>query len=184
MIKTLRERKLKRALTDLYPRMQRFALRLCNDHHDAEDLVQQAYSRALERLEQFEEGTRLDSWMYRIVQNIYFNQRNAQAVVQRKRPYLVIENEQPDSSQQLESRKQLEQVLDLLAAMPEAYRLVLLMVSIEGLSYKEVAATLGIPIGTVTSRLARARKTISEQCNSPTVQPEKSAVGTRKERFQ
>ncbi|WP_426416692.1 sigma-70 family RNA polymerase sigma factor [Aestuariirhabdus sp. LZHN29] len=173
MIKQLKERKLKRTLTELYPQMQRFAMRLCNDHHDAEDLVQQAYSRALERLNQFQEGTRLDSWMYRIVQNLYFNQRNAQAVVARKRPYLVIENEQPDSSEQLEVRKSLERVLETMASMPESFRLVLLLISIEGLSYKEVSVALDLPIGTVTSRLARARKIIVEQCGDASALNEK-----------
>ncbi len=154
---------LKKAMVALYPRISRFAHGLCGSSQEAEDLVQAAYTRALERLDQFQQGTRLDSWLYRITQSIYFNRMNSEKVRSRHQPEL--EWSQPtsiDGDRAIESFLTLKRTRALIADMPVEFRVVLLLVCVEGLSYKETAETLGLPIGTVTSRLARARIALAD----------------------
>ncbi|MCJ8298846.1 MAG: RNA polymerase sigma factor [Pseudomonadales bacterium] len=168
MFKQLRERKLKHQLLSHYSAMQGFAFKLCGNHHDAEDLVQQAYAQALDNRQQFHHGTRADSWMYRIIQNLYFNINAAKAVRIRKQPFLVIENKQSSLDPSADSRE-LDQVLSVIASIPDSYREVLILVCIQGFSYKETAELLQLPIGTVTSRLARGRKMIVDGCRKPII---------------
>lgn len=154
--------------TACYEQLYRFAMKLCGDVHNAEDLVQQTYAQAFAKREQFIEGTRLDSWLYRILQNIYFNQRNSAATALRKRHLFVVEEEQTtDEPSRLDATRSLDRVVDVIGDMPEHYRIVLLLVVVEGFSYQEVADSLQLPIGTVTSRLARARSIVVKMCVNP-----------------
>lgn len=172
MIHALKHRKQKQALVAVYPQMQRFALKLCGNPQDAEDIVQQAYAQALAHLDQFQDGTRLDSWMYRVVQNVFFNRCAQASVAERKRHLLAEPDTVPVSTEQaLDANRQLTQVMTVIRQMPEHYRMVLVLVTIEGLSYQEVAQTLQIPMGTVTSRLARARALVVEQCQAANPSP-------------
>ncbi len=153
---------IKQAMVALYPRISRFAHGLCGSAQEAEDLVQAAYTRALERLDQT--GTRLDSWLYRITQNIYFNKLSAEKV--RGKHQAELEWSQPTSSdgaRAIESFMTLKQARTFIGELPAEFRVVLLLVCVEGLSYKETAEALGVPIGTVTSRLARARTALANR---------------------
>ena len=131
---------------------------------DADDLVQAAYERALNRLDQWQPGTRLDSWMFRIIQSLQINKYHADKV--RKR-YLDDNRQEMarshDDSVRLEALSTLEKVRQYIWELPDKQREILLLTTVEGLSYKEAANVLDVPIGTVTSRLARARVTISER---------------------
>lgn len=153
---------LRTALVALEPRLRRFAYGLTGSQEESADLVQSAYERALGRLEQWKVGSRLDSWMYRIVQTIWFNRLNSQAVRNR---YLV-QSDRADPGYrgdlQIESHITLERVREQLLRLPEEQRAVLLLVAVEGLSYKEASAVLEVPIGTITSRLARARSSLRD----------------------
>ena len=121
--------------------------------------MQAACERALTRQDRFLPGTRLDSWLYRIMQNLWLDRgRTAQA----RREHLDIETVGDlagvDGRDETEARILLAQVRERVAALPEEQRLVLALVSVEGLSYREAAERLAVPIGTVMSRLARARR--------------------------
>ena len=149
-------------LTAAIPRLRRFAYGLTRSRADADDLVQAALERALSRLDQWEPGTRLDSWLYRIVQNLWIDQRRAQArrgVEVSTDEMLEIAGEDGEAS--AERRLMIEETHRALESLPDEQRSVLVLVSIEGLPYAEAAAVLGIPVGTVMSRLSRARKAIA-----------------------
>jgi RNA polymerase sigma-70 factor (ECF subfamily) len=150
-------------LAGLLPRMRRFAYALSGDIHRAEDLVQEAYTRAFTHLEQFQPGTRLASWMYRIVRNVWLNEQRAL----RSRGATVDLDGGPepvgeDGRTVTESRLTLGRVLDALSRLPREQQELVALVCIEGLSYQEAAEVLEIPVGTVTSRLARGRRTLYE----------------------
>jgi RNA polymerase sigma-70 factor (ECF subfamily) len=149
-------------LVGLLPRLRRFAYGLTGSLDDGDDLVQGACERALRRLDQFQPGTRFDSWMYRIVQNLWIDQRRARQA----RPEAGMEPADlealavGDAERELDSRLVLAGVQRAVAALPEEQRTVLLLVCVEGQSYKAAADVLEIPLGTVMSRLARARLAI------------------------
>lgn len=149
---------LERALLALQPQLRRFAYGLCGSLDDADDLVQSAYERALQRLDQWREGSRLDSWMYRIVQSIHFNRYRADKV---RSNYLrsidPAAETQVDAATVAAGQIALDRVRDGVWTLPIEQRTCLLLVVVEGLAYREAAAVLDIPVGTLTSRLARAR---------------------------
>jgi RNA polymerase sigma-70 factor (ECF subfamily) len=146
-------------LVALLPRLRRFARALCRDDAEADDLVQAACERALTRRGRFLPGTRLDSWLYRIMQNLWLDRgRTAQARREHLDIGLVGDLPGVDGRDETEARILLAQVRERVAALPEGQRLVLALVSVEGLSYREAAERLAVPIGTVMSRLARARR--------------------------
>ena len=144
-------------LIALLPRLRRFALGLTAHPDRADDLVQAGCERALSRQQQWQPGTRLDSWMYRILQNLWIDQLRSGG---REEPVEQEEVENvPDRDWDsgLEAKLTLEQVVAAMGRLPGPMRLVLTLVCIDGQSYKEAAQTLDVPIGTVMSRLARAR---------------------------
>ena len=154
----------KRELVTLLPRLRRFALSLTASREDADDLVQMALEKALRNLGQWQPGSRLDSWMFRIMQNLRIDQARAQKV----RPTEVSLEHSPsvrdefETTNATESRFTLEKVLVLMEKLPDAQRTILTLVCIEGMRYREAAEVLDISIGTVMSRLARARKNLYE----------------------
>lgn len=149
-------------LVRLVPRLRRFALGLCGNRADADDLVQAACERALRNEDAFVAGTRMDSWMYRIVQNLWLDARRRGKV----RGTAVDPGEAGlhdggKGARAGEDRVTLARVFGELERLPDAQRTVLTLVAVEGLSYREVAEVLDIPIGTVTSRLVRAREALA-----------------------
>lgn len=142
----------------LLPRLRRFAYGLTGSLDVGDDLVQSACERGLSRLHLWEPGTRLDSWMFRILQNLWFDDLRAG-----RRREVATSNDALDNLPGGDSEAELAVRLDLgvlrghIARLPPEQRVVLLLVSVEGLSYKEAAAILDVPLGTVMSRLARAR---------------------------
>ena len=158
----------RRLLAELYPRLRRFAYGLTGSIDEAEDLVQAAYERALTRLDQWQPGSRLDSWMYSIVRSIRINRLRADRV--RGRHLNPISSEtQPGGNleREVEASLTLEAVRRFLWTLPEEQREVMLLVCVEGMSYAEVSETLGIPVGTVTSRLGRGRRALREFVELP-----------------
>lgn len=145
-------------LVALLPRLRRFARTLCHDADMADDLVQAACERALKAADSFVAGTRFDSWMYRIVQNLWIDRRRSSAS---RGPHVDLDSalELPgsDGRRDTEAKLTLAKVRGAIAELPEEQRLVLALVSIEGLSYRDAAEQLGVPLGTVMSRLSRAR---------------------------
>jgi len=150
------------AMVALMPRLRRFAYGLCGSTHDADDLVQAAYARALERVDQWREGTRLDSWLYRIVQSIHFNRHRSEKLRHDVLERLDERDAGADVAETAHGQIALERVRRCVWRLPEDQRACLLLVVVEGLSYQESAEVLGIPVGTLTSRLSRARSTLRE----------------------
>ncbi len=142
----------------LLPRLRRFACGLTGSFADADDLVQGACVKALDRIEQWRPGTRLDSWMFRILQNLWIDQlRERRGREVAMDPEDLAERAVGDAARENEARIALGEVRRAVAKLPPEQRAVLMLVSVDGVSYKEAAEILEIPIGTVMSRLARAR---------------------------
>ena len=144
-------------LIAVLPRLRRFARGLSGSVADADDLVQAACERALARQHQFQEGTRFDSWMFRIVQTIWIDQVRARDV--RKEDGDIAEDRlgSDEPARRVEARLALNEVRRALDHLPPDQRAALLLVTVEGLSYKEAAEALQVPVGTIMSRLSRAR---------------------------
>ncbi|MEL6374933.1 MAG: RNA polymerase sigma factor [Pseudomonadota bacterium] len=150
-------------LADVFPRLWRYCLTLTANRADADDLAQAACLRAIERAHLFEPGTHLDRWVFTIAHRIWLNELRA-ARLRRGGGLAPIEDvdlidEKADTEMNFSARELLRKVLRL----PEAQRVVVLLVYVEGYAYKEAAAIIGIPIGTVMSRLAAARKKLAAQ---------------------
>ncbi len=152
---------IRRELIGLMPRLRRFAYALSGDPQRSDDLVQEAFARALAHLDHFQTGTRLDSWMYQILRNVWLNQERAVRV----RGTMVDLDHAPeivgtDGRDVVETRLTLDQVLRALSKIPQDQRELIVLVCVEGLSFKDAAAILDIPLGTATSRLARGRRAL------------------------
>lgn len=151
-----------REIVALLPRLRRFAAGLCGSVQEGDDIVQAACLRALERHHQWEPGTRLDSWMFRIIRNLWLDR--GKSAWQR---LVHSDSEQLEGvaagslAGVLETRSDLAQARRAIAALPTPQREILLLVAVEGLSYDAAAELLGIPRGTVMSRLARARVAVA-----------------------
>lgn len=144
-------------LVAVLPRLRRFARGLTGSVVEADDLVQAACERALTREHQFQEGTRFDSWMFRMVQTIWIDQIRARGV-RKEEPEAEAERIGTDESmRRAEARLALAEVGRALEQLPPEQRAALLLVTVDGLSYKEAAVVAEVPVGTIMSRLARAR---------------------------
>ena len=149
----------------LVPRLRRFALSLTGNRADGDDLVQDTLERALRRLDQWERGTRLDSWMFRIAQNLFIDTRRA---ARRKRSVFVdtgatMADAGYDGERAAEAHMAWRETCLALSTLPEDQRSAIALVLIDGMSYRDACDILDIPIGTLTSRLARGREALSEK---------------------
>lgn len=147
-----------REMVELLPRLRRFARMLARDAADADDLVQLTVERALARAGQWATGTRLDSWMFRIMKNAWIDETRS-----RKRrdavfaPEAAGEHVGSDGAAAVERRLVAADVERELGRLPPDQRLAVALVLVEGLSYREAAEVLEVPMGTLTSRLVRGR---------------------------
>lgn len=144
----------------LVPRLRRFALSLTGNTADADDLVQDTVERALRNLHRWQEGTRLDSWMFRIAQNLWIDAVRARRV-RAAVPLDERHGEPVDGARNAEARLVFADTCRALASLPEEQRVVVALVLVDGMAYRDAAEILGVPIGTVTSRLARAREALT-----------------------
>lgn len=144
------------------PRLWRYGLVLSRQKHLAEDLVQATCVRALERAGQFAAGTRLDRWLLAIMHSIWLNELRSQRVRQGQ-GFVDAEQELSFDGESLAQEQVLAaQVIKRVNGLPEAQRETVFLAYVEGLSYKEIAEVLHIPVGTVMSRLAAARAKLAE----------------------
>lgn len=151
-----------RELVTLLPRLRRFARSLARDAADADDLCQVALERALKARDQWQEGTRLDAWMYRIIRNSWIDEvrartRRSQTFVSEEAGIAV--GAEGDADIRMEMHD-LDQAMNALS--PEQ-REVIALVLVEGLAYREASDILEIPIGTLTSRLTRGRQALARR---------------------
>jgi RNA polymerase sigma-70 factor (ECF subfamily) len=145
-------------IVELLPRLRRFARTLARNVHDADDLVQIAIERALARYEQWRPDSRFDSWMFGIVRNAWIDEVRSRG--RRGRVFVPEEAGENVGDAADAAQVRLLSVQAALARLPEDQRMAVALVLIEGLSYKEAAEILEIPIGTLTSRLARGREAL------------------------
>ena len=141
-------------LVELIPRLRRYARALVGDRTTADDLVQDTLERAWAKLHLYRRGTDLRAWLFTVMHNVHVNRIRATRAVE------PLEDDMPELAQpQREPDALLVRDLDrAIARLPADQRAVLLLVTLEEMSYEEIARTLGIPIGTVMSRLSRARE--------------------------
>lgn len=151
------------------------AMRLTGNRADAEDLVQETYLRAYRGYESFREGTNLRAWLFRILTNAHINRYRSR----QRRPdetdfddledfYLYRRLHNPGTIGRSAEDELMElfseaEVTAAVEALPETYRMAVLLADVEGFSYKEIAEILDIPIGTVMSRLHRGRKALQKE---------------------
>jgi RNA polymerase sigma-70 factor (ECF subfamily) len=145
----------------MLPRLRRFALALTGRVEQADDLVQDTVERALRNIDRWTPGTRMDSWMFRIAQNHWIDTIRRGKVRGQQAGLEEAENVGFDGARAVEAQLTLSRTKVALAELPEEQRSVIALVLIEGLSYREVSDILGVPIGTVTSRLARGREALA-----------------------
>jgi RNA polymerase sigma-70 factor (ECF subfamily) len=148
----------------LLPRLRRFALTLTRSPDDGDDLVQLSVERALSRLHLWNEGTRLESWMFKIMQNLWIDELRARRSRGQRDPDFDLDMlAGADGPKAMDARLALQETLAAVMALPEDQRAVIVLVAVEGFSYREAAEVLDIPVGTVMSRLSRARQTLDQQ---------------------
>jgi RNA polymerase sigma-70 factor, ECF subfamily len=153
-------------LVRLLPRLRRFARSLTRDDETASDLVQETCARALGKLHLWQTGTRFDSWLFRIAQNLWLDKVRARRtrgeMIDIDSAHDVIGS---DGRQVTESRLTMEEVARGLDTLTPDQQVVIALVCIDGMTYKEAAETLELPIGTVMSRLGRARLALDVALN-------------------
>ena len=153
--------RIEQELIVMLPRLRRFSYGLTGNMDDADDLLQEACAKAIENADSWKAGSRLDSWMYRIIQNTWKDNRRRQSVRTRNSEDLQRHLDQRvDSEQQIENRMTLEAVRLAMNQLPDEQRIIVTMTCLEGISYKQVAEILEVPLGTVMSRLSRGRRAI------------------------
>jgi len=146
-------------ILELLPKLRRFARSLTRNVHDADDLLQSALERALAHLDQWQADTRLDSWLYTIVRHAWIDELRSRA----RREHTFEDAGQveavPDRRGDASGTLAVDQAM---ACLPAEQRIAVALVLIEGLPYKEAAQIIGIPMGTLTSRLARGRQALQQ----------------------
>lgn len=151
----------------LFDSLYNFACWLAKDRADAEDLVQETYAKALKGFSSFQQGTNFRAWMFRILRNTFLNSRTGLAATrttaladeeQEGPAVMSMSSETPETVLLQQANQMLIQ--EAIEQLPLAFREVVLLCDVEEMSYQEIAEAVGIPIGTVMSRLARARQAL------------------------
>jgi len=150
----------------LFGRLFNFAQWLTQNREEAEDLVQETYVKALKGFSSFESGTNFKAWIFRILRNTFLNSRSGLKAatvpldLSDDAPELPAEHQTPETI--LIDRASQQIVQEAIAGLAVPYREVLLLCEVEEMSYQEIAIALAIPLGTVMSRLSRARRALRE----------------------
>ena len=152
----------------LFDQLYNFAYWLTTNREEAEDLVQETYAKALKGFSSFQLGTNFRAWMYRILRNTFLTSRTGLKATmilpldpEESEPELSVACDTPETILIERSNRQLVQ--SAIDELPLYYREILLLCEVEEMSYQEIAETLFIPMGTVMSRLSRARKTLRDR---------------------
>lgn len=146
-------------IVELLPRLRRFARSLSRNQHDADDLVQSAVERAWRNLAQLKPGAPLHSWMFGIMKNAWLD--NLRAAKRRGEVALPEDSGDHPAVNPTDMNANLWSVSEAMDKLPEEQRLAVALVLVEGMSYKEASEVLEIPMGTLTSRLARGRTALA-----------------------
>jgi RNA polymerase sigma-70 factor (ECF subfamily) len=151
----------------LFDQLYNFAHWLTQNREEAEDLVQETYAKGLRGFSSFQLGTNFRAWMYRILRNTFLTSRTGLRAtstvsldLEENEADLAVESKTPETI--LMSRSNSQLVQRAIENLPVHYQEIILLCEVEEMSYQEIAETLSIPIGTVMSRLSRARKTLRD----------------------
>ncbi|MHA4869334.1 RNA polymerase sigma factor [Duganella sp. PWIR1] len=153
-------------IADLLPRLRRFARTIVYNREDADDLVQVAVERALNRSMQWEPGTRLDSWMFRIMKNAWIDEVRAR--IRRDNIFAPEEAGEHVGDGFAEAHQQRMAIQQAISLLSEDHRMVVGLVLVDGMAYQEAADVLDLPLGTLMSRLARARAALQASLSDQT----------------
>ena len=152
-----------RDLTELLPRLRRFAFALSRNGADADDLTQATVERALRSRSQWQPCTRFDSWLYRIMRNLWIDTARARARKdKREAPEEEAQFVGEDPREAMHASLELQRAMEAMERLPEEQREVVALILVEGFGYREVSEMLDLPIGTVSSRLVRGRIALVE----------------------
>ena len=156
--------KLKQELKQLLPVLRRFAFSLTGQMADADDLVQSTIERVLAK--SLPDDVELMKWTFRVCRNLWIDEYRSQKVREKatQNPTLY-EAKEVNGEKEIHDEMKVDRVLKAMDTIPDDQRSILSLIALNDLSYKEAADTLGIPIGTVMSRLARARRTMADKLN-------------------
>jgi len=145
------------------PALRRAAIRLTRNQEDSKDLVQSTVIRAMEAKDRYESGTNIGAWLCRIATNLFIGGKvrdaNHRRILAKARDDGLLR----PAAESPESDLTKKQVRSAVRALPAQYRSAVELVDLEGFRYREAAASMGVPIGTVMSRLHRGRKLLAEQ---------------------
>lgn len=151
-------------LVDLQPRLLGFARTLAFDVDEAEELVQETLVRALAARDRYRAGTNMRAWLFTILRNVHLNRRRAQLRRSRELGLDGVEEQAavtPAADDQVVARSEAADVLQALRRLPPAFAAPLRLLAVEELTYAEIAAVLEVPVGTVMSRIYRARRMLA-----------------------
>lgn len=150
-------------LAELLPRLRRFAHGLSRNSADADDLTQLTVERALRSQSQWQVGTRLDSWSYKIMRNLWIDTVRSRGRRERfEAPSEAAESIGDDPRERVDAAIDLQRAMAAMQRLPGEQREVVSLILVEGFGYREVAEMLDLPIGTVSSRLVRGRMALLE----------------------
>jgi RNA polymerase sigma factor (sigma-70 family) len=150
-------------LAQLLPRLRRFAFALSRNGADADDLAQATIERALRSRDQWQPGTRLDSWIYRIMRNLWIDTVRSRGRRERhEAPEDAARDVGEDPREAMHASMELQRAMAAMERLPDEQREVVALILIEGFGYREVSEMLDLPIGTVSSRLVRGRTALLE----------------------
>lgn len=155
---------MKKELTALMPMLRRFAYSLTGSPHDADDLLQNTIERLLSK--GVPEDVELAKWAFRVCRNIWIDEYRARKIRNNAAQLPELEEPTVDGENVIYNEITLGEVNNAMDKLPDDQRSIIALVAVQGMSYKEVAETLSIPMGTVMSRLARARVALSQFLNS------------------
>ena len=162
---TPEEQRFRAELVSLLPRLRRFGRAIARHREDADDLVQIAVERALLRRSQWQPGTQLLSWIFKIMNNAWIVELRSRA--RREQVFAPAERAEHVGVSPIDGHLDELAVRGAIERLNDEQRIAVGLVLVEGLPYKEAAEVLGVPIGTVTSRLARAREQLQAMLSDP-----------------
>ncbi len=160
------EAEIRSGLTELLPRLVRYARVLTPSSSDADDLLQITCEKALTKWQQFQPGTKLDAWTFRIMSSTWKNELRSRAIRQGK-GFVDVESLESRIGSHHQGNIFFRQVLERIMNLPENQRETVLLAYVEGYSYQQTAEILDIAEGTVMSRLARARQALASNLEAP-----------------
>lgn len=145
-------------LPDHVKSLRRYAYVLCRDHHDADDLVQESLAKAIAAAHTFQEGRNLRVWLFSILHNTFVSSKRQYAQRTRAAAFLDAMTDKAVTGPDQEKRVEARHTVRMLSRLSPEQQATLGLIALEGLSYDEAAEVLGVPIGTLMSRLARGRE--------------------------